>query len=88
MDSRGGSATGITGGRGMAARPTDFTALAADGAYDVIVLGAGAAGFSAAVTAALLKQKVLLVERTEYVGGTTAFSVDSDDVSTFGQGEI
>ena len=58
----------------MAARPTDFTALAADGAYDVIVLGTGAAGFSAAVTAALLKQKVLLVERTEYVGGTSAFS--------------
>ncbi len=58
----------------MAARPTDFTALAADGAYDVIVLGTGAAGFSAAVTAALLKQKVLLVERTDYVGGTSALS--------------
>ncbi len=58
----------------MAVRPTDFTALTADGAYDVIVLGAGAAGFSAAVTAALLQQKVLLIERTEYVGGTSAFS--------------
>lgn len=42
--------------------------------YDVVVLGAGAGGMSAAVFAALEGMRVLLVERTEYLGGTTAFS--------------
>lgn len=42
--------------------------------YDVIVVGAGAGGFAAALFAALSKQRVLLVERTAYVGGTTALS--------------
>ncbi|MFA6265073.1 MAG: FAD-dependent oxidoreductase [Pseudolabrys sp.] len=42
--------------------------------YDVIVLGAGAAGMSAALFAALRKQRVLLVEHTEYLGGTSALS--------------
>lgn len=46
-----------------------------DGAeFDVAVLGAGAAGMAAAVFAALEGAKVLLVERTEYLGGTSAFS--------------
>ncbi|MCB1418650.1 MAG: FAD-dependent oxidoreductase [Notoacmeibacter sp.] len=43
-------------------------------AFDVAVLGSGAAGMSAAVFAALEGAKVLLVERTEYLGGTSAFS--------------
>jgi succinate dehydrogenase/fumarate reductase flavoprotein subunit len=42
--------------------------------YGVIVLGAGAAGMSAALFAALRGEKVLLVERTEFLGGTSAFS--------------
>ncbi|AZS50142.1 FAD-dependent oxidoreductase [Entomomonas moraniae] len=42
--------------------------------YDVVVIGAGGAGMSAALLAAKKGAKVLLVERTEYVGGTTAFS--------------
>ena len=42
--------------------------------YDVIVMGAGAAGLSAAVFGALSGAKVLLVERTAYVGGTSALS--------------
>lgn len=45
-----------------------------DSAYDVIVLGAGAAGMAAALFANLKGARVLLVERTEYLGGTTAFS--------------
>lgn len=50
-------------------------ALAGAGqSYDVIVLGAGAGGMSAAVFAALAGARVLLVERTAYLGGTTAFS--------------
>jgi succinate dehydrogenase/fumarate reductase flavoprotein subunit len=41
---------------------------------DVLVLGSGAAGFSAALNAAVDGAKVLLVERTAHVGGTTAWS--------------
>jgi glycine/D-amino acid oxidase-like deaminating enzyme len=46
----------------------------ADRAYDVIVLGSGAAGFAAAVTASCRGLKVLLVEKTETFGGTSAIS--------------
>ena len=42
--------------------------------YDVIVAGAGAGGMTAAAVAAAQGLKVLLVEKTEYVGGTTAWS--------------
>ncbi|MGO2450695.1 FAD-dependent oxidoreductase [Pseudomonas taetrolens] len=42
--------------------------------YDVIVLGSGAAGFAAAVTASSRGLKVLLVEKTETFGGTSAIS--------------
>lgn len=42
--------------------------------FDVVVLGAGGAGMSAAAYAAIDGAKVLLVESTEYVGGTTAWS--------------
>ncbi len=47
------------------------------GAYDVIVIGAGAAGMAAALFAAIEKQKVLLIERTDFVGGTSALSAGS-----------
>jgi len=43
-------------------------------AYDVVVVGAGGAGMSAALFAAIDGAKVLLVESTETVGGTTAWS--------------
>lgn len=42
--------------------------------YDVIVLGAGAGGMTAAVVAARLGLRTLLIEKSEVVGGTTAFS--------------
>ena len=42
--------------------------------FDVVVVGAGGAGMSAALFAALDGAKVLLVEHTPYVGGTTAWS--------------
>ncbi|APW40404.1 FAD-binding dehydrogenase [Rhodoferax koreense] len=42
--------------------------------FDVVVIGAGGAGMSAALFAAIDGKKVLLVERSEYVGGTTAVS--------------
>jgi succinate dehydrogenase/fumarate reductase flavoprotein subunit len=45
--------------------------------YDVVVIGAGAAGMAAALFAAIENRKVLLVEHTEYVGGTSALSAAS-----------
>lgn len=42
--------------------------------YDVVVVGAGAGGMSAAVAAAIRGLSVLVVEKTEFFGGTTAYS--------------
>jgi succinate dehydrogenase/fumarate reductase flavoprotein subunit len=42
--------------------------------WDVIVLGGGAAGMAAAVFAALEGARTLLIERSEYLGGTSALS--------------
>jgi succinate dehydrogenase/fumarate reductase flavoprotein subunit len=42
--------------------------------YDVIIVGAGAAGLAAALFAAIENRKVLVVERTEFLGGTSALS--------------
>jgi succinate dehydrogenase/fumarate reductase flavoprotein subunit len=43
-------------------------------AYDVVVIGAGAGGMTAAAVAASEGLSVLLIEKTEFVGGTTAWS--------------
>ena len=40
----------------------------------ILIVGAGAAGMAAALFAAIAGKKALLVERTEYLGGTTALS--------------
>lgn len=42
--------------------------------YDVVVLGTGAGGLAATLTAAAHGAKVLALEKTEYLGGTTAYS--------------
>ena len=44
------------------------------GEYDVIVIGAGAGGMAAAALAAAEGQSVLVLEKTPFVGGTTALS--------------
>lgn len=41
---------------------------------DLVVIGAGAAGMTAAATAATLGLDVVVVEKTEFVGGNTSFS--------------
>jgi succinate dehydrogenase/fumarate reductase flavoprotein subunit len=53
----------------------DFAKLSPEGeTFDVVVVGAGGAGMSAALVAAVEGARVLLVERTAFVGGTTALS--------------
>jgi succinate dehydrogenase/fumarate reductase flavoprotein subunit len=42
--------------------------------YDVIVLGAGAGGMTAASVAAAEGLSVILIEKSQFVGGTTAVS--------------
>jgi len=43
-----------------------------DNEFDLVVIGAGAGGFAAVIFAALQGRKPILIERTDYVGGTTA----------------
>lgn len=45
-----------------------------DQEVDLLVLGTGAGGLSAALTAAAKGSSVLVLEKTEYLGGTTAYS--------------
>lgn len=53
---------------------TTLKALGETPEFDLVVVGSGAAGLSAAVFAALEGRSVLVIERTEYVGGTSALS--------------
>ena len=52
----------------------ELGSLADGAAYELVVVGAGGAGMAAALFGAIAGKKVLLVERTEYLGGTTALS--------------
>ncbi|MGY0195416.1 FAD-dependent oxidoreductase [Leptothrix sp. BB-4] len=51
-----------------------LASLPPEAAYDLVVIGAGGAGLSTALHAAIDGAKVLVVERTGLVGGTTAWS--------------
>jgi len=53
---------------------TALSQLSEDDSFDVVVIGAGGAGMSSALFATLKGARVLLVESTEYLGGTTALS--------------
>jgi succinate dehydrogenase/fumarate reductase flavoprotein subunit len=46
-------------------------------AFDVVVIGAGGAGMAAALFAAISGLKVILIEHTGQVGGSTAYSAGS-----------
>ncbi len=60
----------------MAATEGETAGMAGSDAnsYDLVVIGAGGAGLSAALFGAISGARVLVVESTEYVGGTTAWS--------------
>ena len=53
---------------------TDLSQLNDQDTVDLVVIGSGGAGFSAALNAAIDGARVLLVERMAHVGGTTALS--------------
>lgn len=54
--------------------PASLESLADGAEVDVVVLGAGGAGMAAALYAAIDGARVVLVESTAFVGGTTAYS--------------
>src|SRR5579872_2642853 len=43
-------------------------------AYDIVVVGSGGGGLTAAITAAACGLRTLVLEKTALIGGTTAFS--------------
>lgn len=53
---------------------TTLKALPGQPEYDLVVVGSGAAGLSSAVFAAIEGRSVLVIERTDHVGGTSALS--------------
>jgi len=50
------------------------------GAYDVVVVGGGCAGFPAAISAARNGAKTLIIERFPFFGGTATASLMSNIV--------
>ncbi|HSB72393.1 MAG TPA: FAD-dependent oxidoreductase [Candidatus Methylomirabilis sp.] len=48
-----------------------------DAEYDVVVLGAGAGGMTAALVSAIQGMRTILIEKSDQVGGTTAYSSGS-----------
>ncbi|MFI5340824.1 MAG: FAD-binding protein, partial [Candidatus Methylomirabilales bacterium] len=48
-----------------------------DEEYDLVVLGAGAAGMTAALVSAIEGMRTLFIDKSYLVGGTTAFSSGS-----------
>jgi heterodisulfide reductase subunit A-like polyferredoxin len=71
----GGAWSGIITSRCTWERPIaachEITTVMTEDAYDVIVVGSGAAGLTAATVAASQGRRTLLVEHAQVIGGTT-----------------
>jgi succinate dehydrogenase/fumarate reductase flavoprotein subunit len=61
-----------TDGDDLKSTPTQF-----DEVYDLVVLGAGAAGLTAAIVSAIEGKRTLLIEKSDQIGGTSALSSGS-----------
>ena len=57
--------------------PIATTQVAADAETDVVVVGGGAAGLTAAVKAAEAGSKVILLEKLDILGGTSSYSIEA-----------
>ena len=57
--------------------PIPTTQVAVDAETDVVVVGGGAAGMTAAVKAAEAGAKVILLEKLDFLGGTSAYSIEA-----------
>ncbi|CAG9951155.1 unnamed protein product [Clonostachys rosea f. rosea IK726] len=55
-------------------RSSDASAARFDHEYDVVVVGSGCSGLTTALVAAKKGLRVLVLEKTDFLGGTTAFS--------------
>jgi NADPH-dependent 2,4-dienoyl-CoA reductase/sulfur reductase-like enzyme len=72
---QGGAALAAGGGLGLARAAGAIDTTAWRQTVDVLVVGAGAAGFSAALTAQRLGATVLVIEKAPFAGGTSMKSV-------------
>ncbi|RYG11303.1 MAG: FAD-dependent oxidoreductase, partial [Chitinophagaceae bacterium] len=63
---------------------TFFVAFAQKKQYDVVVVGANPGGIMAAISAAKLGKTVLLLERTNHIGGLPANGLGATDIDTRG----
>lgn len=57
--------------------PIPTTDVAVDAETDVVVVGGGAAGLTAAVKAAEAGSKVILLEKLGFLGGTSSYSIEA-----------
>ena len=56
--------------------------MAAEEHFDIVVVGAGAAGSSAAISAARAGARTLLIDRLAFMGGTSTAVLDTFYAST------